>query len=208
MPHLATLPALATPPALILQQLGQSRGGQRLFDGLDLALHPGELLWVQGRNGSGKTSLLRLISGLSAPRSGRVHAEQGLLYIGHRPGLKEQLTVLEQLRSGAALAGQRCSEGEARAALASVGLADAAGLRQARLSEGQRRRAALARLWLPQTAGLWVLDEPLAALDAVMMDRLAQRLDRHAAERGCAVFTSHQPLPLQQPVRTLRIGGH
>lgn len=208
MPLPAVAPQLASPPPLLLQQLGQSRGGRALFEGLDLALHPGELLWVQGRNGAGKTSLLRLICGLSAPLAGRVHVEKDLLYIAHRPGLKDHLTVLEQLRSSAALAGRACSEAEALAALAPVGLADAAAQRQARLSEGQRRRAALAQLWLPQLPLLWVLDEPLAALDAAMVDRLAQRLDRHADEGGCAVFTSHQALPLRRPTRTLRLGEH
>lgn len=204
----AFAPQLARPPALLLQQLGQSRGGRALFKGLDLALHPGDLLWVQGRNGAGKTSLLRLICGLSAPMAGRVQVEQGLLYVAHRPGLKDHLSVLEQLRSSAALAGRACSEAAARAALVPVGLAEAADQRQARLSEGQRRRAALAQLWLPQVSPLWVLDEPLAALDAVMVDRLAQRLDRHADEGGCAVFTSHQALPLRRPTRTLRLGEH
>lgn len=200
--------ALSTPPVLILQRVGQSRGGRPLFDGLDLALHPGQLLWVQGANGSGKTSLLRLICGLSAPRGGRVHVERELLYIGHRPALKDVLCVIEQLRSSAALAGQPCSEAEALAALAPVGLDEAAGLRLAQLSEGQRRRAALARLWLPRVAPLWVLDEPLAALDSAMADRLAQRLDRHAEEGGSAIFTSHQPLPLKRPVRSLALGRH
>jgi len=202
-----TAPALlSTPPALILQRLGQSRGGRPLFEGIDLALHAGQLLWVQGANGSGKTSLLRLICGLARPRAGRVHVERGLLYIGHRPGLKDVLSVIEQLRSSAALAGRPCSEGEALAALAPVGLDEAAGLRLAQLSEGQRRRAALAQLWLPGVAPLWVLDEPLAALDATMADRLAQRLDRHAGEGGSAVFTSHQALPLKRAVRSLHLG--
>lgn len=204
----AAAPELARPPTLLLQQLGQSRGGRPLFEGLDLALHAGDLLWVQGRNGAGKTSLLRLICGLSAPVAGRVHVARNLLYIAHRPGLKDHLTVMEQLRSSAALAGYGCSEAEALAALASVGLVEAAGQRQARLSEGQRRRAALAQLWLQQAPPLWVLDEPLAALDAAMVDRLAQRLDRHADEGGCAVFTSHQSLPLRRCARTLRLGGH
>ncbi|HEY8879811.1 MAG TPA: heme ABC exporter ATP-binding protein CcmA [Roseateles sp.] len=197
---------LSTPPALILQRVGQSRGGRPLFEGLDLALHAGELLWVRGVNGSGKTSLLRLVCGLARPRAGRVHVARELLYLGHKPGLKEVLTVLEQLRSSAALAGHPCSEAEALAALAPVGLDDAAGLRLAQLSEGQRRRAALAQLWLPHVAPLWVLDEPLTALDSAMADRLAQRLDRHADEGGSVVFTSHQPLPLKRPVRCLDLG--
>ena len=203
---MSTTPALTPPPTLILQRVGQSRGGRPLFDGLDLALHPGQLLWVQGANGSGKTSLLRLVCGLAAPRVGRVHVERELLYVGHRPGLRDVLSVLEQLRSSAALAGRPCSEAEALAALAPVGLDEAAGLRQAQLSEGQRRRAALAQLWLPRVALLWVLDEPLAALDAAMADRLAQRLDRHADDGGSVVFTSHQPLPLKRPVRALHLG--
>ncbi|MGM9485532.1 heme ABC exporter ATP-binding protein CcmA [Roseateles sp. NT4] len=198
--------SLTPPPVLILQRVGQSRGARPLFEGLDLALHPGQLLWVQGANGSGKTSLLRLICGLSSPRAGRVHVERELLYIGHRPGLKDVLTVIEQLRSSAALAGRPCTEGEALAALAPVGLDEAAGLRLAQLSEGQRRRAALAQLWLPRVAPLWVLDEPLAALDAAMADRLAQRLDRQADEGGSVVFTSHQALPLKRSVRSLLLG--
>jgi len=200
------LASLSAPPVLILQRVGQSRGARPLFEEVDLALHPGQLLWVQGANGSGKTSLLRLICGLSAPRAGRVHVESELLYIGHRPGLKDVLSVIEQLRSSAALAGRPCTEAQALAALASVGLDDAAGLRLAQLSEGQRRRVALAQLWLPRVAPLWVLDEPLAALDAAMADRIAQRLDRHADEGGSVVFTSHQPLPMKRPVRSLHLG--
>ncbi|WP_457323785.1 heme ABC exporter ATP-binding protein CcmA [Roseateles sp. P5_E11] len=200
------LASLSAPPVLILQRVGQSRGARPLFEEMDLALHPGQLLWVQGANGSGKTSLLRLICGLSAPRAGRVHVERELLYIGHRPGLKDVLSVIEQLRSSAALAGRPCTEGQALAALAPVGLDDAAGLRLAQLSEGQRRRVALAQLWLPRVAPLWVLDEPLAALDAAMADRIAQRLDRHADEGGSVVFTSHQALPLKRSVRSLQLG--
>lgn len=196
----------STPPALILQRVAQSRGGRPLFEDVDVALHPGQLLWVLGANGSGKTSLLRVICGLSAPRAGRVHVARELLYIGHKAGLKDVLSVIEQLRSSAALAGRPCTEAEALAALAPVGLDEAAGLRLAQLSEGQRRRAALAQLWLPHAPPLWVLDEPLAALDAAMCDRLAQRLDRHAEEGGSAVFTSHQALPLKHTVRTLRLG--
>ncbi|MCE4553966.1 heme ABC exporter ATP-binding protein CcmA [Roseateles cellulosilyticus] len=205
MPLASMLPS-AAPPSLILQRVGQSRGGRQLFEGVDVALHPGQLLWVQGANGSGKTSLLRVICGLTTPRVGRVHVGQALLYIGHRPGLKDVLSVIEQLRSSAALAGRPCTEGDALAALAPVGLDDAAGLRLAQLSEGQRRRVALAQLWLPRVPPLWVLDEPLAALDMAMADRLAQRLDRHADEGGSAVFTSHQALPLRRAVRTLSLG--
>jgi heme exporter protein A len=93
MSFVAATPALAPPPSLILQQLGQSRGGRSLFDGLDFALHPGQLLWVQGANGSGKTSLLRVITGLAQPRTGRAHVERELLYIGHKPGLRDVLSV-------------------------------------------------------------------------------------------------------------------
>lgn len=208
MSFTAVSPALASSPALLVQQLAQSRGGRLLFEGLDLALHPGELLWVQGANGSGKTSLLRLICGLGGPRAGRVHVEPEFLYLGHSPGLKDVFTVIEHVRNSAALAGHACSEADALAALAPVGLQEQAERRLARLSAGQRRRAALARLWLPRAAPLWVLDEPVAALDAAMVDRLAQRLDRHALEGGSAVFTSHQPLPLKRPVRTLQVGRH
>ena len=102
---MSTAPALLpTTPSLILQRVGQSRGDRLLFEDVDVALHPGQLLWVEGANGSGKTSLLRLICGLSAPRAGRVHVGASLLYLGHRPGLKDQLSVIEQLRSSAALA--------------------------------------------------------------------------------------------------------
>lgn len=197
---------LVRPPVLVLQRVAQARGTRLLFEGIDVALHPGQLLWVQGANGSGKTSLLRLICGLATPHAGRVHVASELFYLGHKPGLRDVLTVMEQLRSSAALAGRPCTEGEALAALAPVGLEKAAGLRIAQLSEGQRRRAALAQLWLPRVAPLWLLDEPLAALDTAMCDRLAQRLDWHADDGGSAVFTSHQPLPLKRAVRTLALG--
>jgi len=207
-----TAQTLAAPrPPLALRGLTQAHGERLLFAELELLLQPGELLWVQGANGSGKTSLLRLICGLAQPWAGRVegveHAKGGLLYIGHLPGLKGSLSALENLQAAAALEGRPCDGAQARTALAAWGLAEQVDLRVDQLSQGQARRVALARLLLPEPPRLWVLDEPFAALDEASVRQLAQRLEAHAELGGTVVFTSHLAPPLQRAPRTLRFGA-
>jgi heme exporter protein A len=190
-------------------QLACERGGRRLFAGIDVEVGAGEALWVQGDNGSGKTSLLRLLCGLLAPTLGTVqwcgqdlrrlredfHRE--LLYIGHAPGLKDELSAAENLQFGARLRGADGDVRDAEAALERVGLGRQAHLPAGRLSQGQRRRVALARLHLPRRPRLLVLDEPFAALDAAASERLEAALAHHLSEGGTVVYTTHQAQALR-----------
>jgi heme exporter protein A len=168
---------------------------------------PGMLLQVTGPNGSGKTSLLRIVCGLMAPEEGAVRWQgksisslgedysRNLTYLGHRTGVKEELTSVENLRIAAGLNGIELTETEAANALAEVGLAGREELPARFLSEGQRRRSALARL----VAGgrtLWVLDEVLASLDAAAVNMVEKLIEGHLHKGGIAVVTTHQLLNL------------
>jgi heme exporter protein A len=184
------------------------RGDRRLFRGLNIAVAPGQLLRVEGANGAGKTSLLRLLAGLALPAAGEVHWQgqpirrqretyaQALLYLGHLGGLKDELTPVENLRIECDLAGTPgVDDARIRAALDAWGLARQVGLPLRVLSAGQRRRAALARLQLSD-AVLWVLDEPFNALDVDAVAFLGRQIEAHLARGGLAVVTSHMDLPI------------
>ncbi len=203
--------------SLALQGLGCIKGERELFRQLEVSVPAGTLLRVEGENGSGKTTLLRLICGLFYPDAGTVvwngqditHDPAAyytdLTYIGHHPGVKDDLSPLENL-----LIDQHLGTGTLRltpeAALAAVGLASQAQQLCRRLSSGQRRRVALARLLLRQTP-LWVLDEPLTALDVKGVAWVFDLLRAHLAQGGIAVLTSHQPVPADLPGLTVRLGA-
>jgi heme exporter protein A len=189
-------------------QLACTRGDQCLFEGLDLRVASGECLHVRGANGAGKTSLLRQLAGLSTPTAGEVRwnataigacrdaYRSALVYVGHAAGTKGELSALENLRFAAALDGVELEEGEAAAALDRVGLGGREDLPVRDMSQGQRRRVALSRLvW--RKAPLWVLDEPLTALDAPAIDLMGDLLQSHVDQGGLVVMTSHQPLPVR-----------
>ena len=207
----ATAPSTPSAPVLRAVDLGGDRGGRRLFRHLNLSLEPGRVVWLRGRNGRGKTSLLRLLAGLATPAEGAVQIDgaplrqagprwrERLHYIGHPNALKEDLTVVESLRFGAALHGRSVGDAELAAALEQLGIARLGAQPVRRLSQGQRRRAALARLALPQPPSVWLLDEPFDALDDDGIQRLNRLLSEHAACGGSALLTSHQSLSLQQP---------
>ncbi len=183
------------------------RGEKTLFRDLSFRLDEGVCLMVQGANGSGKTSLLRMVCGLSMPVQGEIRWKgtpiadldeeyrSELLYCGHAGAVKEDLTALENARITAALAGQPVQEEEARAALRSLGLKGREDLPTRVLSAGQKRRVALSRLLLEKRR-LWVLDEPLTALDKAAVINLCGLIDAHLAQGGMAMLTSHQDLPL------------
>ncbi|MBX3629365.1 MAG: cytochrome c biogenesis heme-transporting ATPase CcmA [Nitrosomonas sp.] len=181
------------------------RGDRRLFKEVNFILEAGGLMQVHGPNGSGKTSLLRMLCGLSHPAMGEItwcgtsirvlggEYFANLTYIGHLSGTKDDLTVLENLRISSALAGVRISERQASDALTHMGLNGREFLPAKVLSQGQRRRVALARLLVCKTK-LWILDEPLAALDVMAVQLIQELLEQHLAEKGLVVMTTHQEI--------------
>lgn len=200
------------------RQLECQRGERRLFAGLAFTVAPGELLYLQGRNGAGKTSLLRMILGLLPPVEGKLlwqgtpisqMAEQyraQLCYLGHQNAIKEELTALENLQASARLAGETLSEDAALDALEQLGLAGREDLACKYLSQGQKRRVALARL-VNERRPLWILDEPFVALDVAAVSWLAGLIGSHLQRGGLAVMTTHQTVDIPAgQVRELRIG--
>ncbi len=185
--------------------LACSRGERRLFADVAFSLAAGEWLHVQGENGAGKTSLLRLLAGLSPPDAGAIHwrgaaapspdFHRELIYLGHQAAVKDELTPLENLHFSAALDGIRLHEQAALAALGRLGLRGREELPVRVLSAGQKRRVLLARL-LTRPATLWMLDEAFNALDGSAVRLLGELIGEHLARGGLAVLTSHQPLPL------------
>jgi heme exporter protein A len=178
------------------------RGGRALFRDLSFDVGAGSLLRIAGANGSGKTSLLRILCGLLAPTEGEVRWKgepigrlreeysRELVHIGHAAGLKDELTAAENLAFTCALAGLAASAAEVRDALARLGIGEEKAVKQ--LSQGQRRRAALARLALSAQVPLWLLDEPFAALDAAAIGVVEKLIGEHAGRGGAVVFTTHQ----------------
>ena len=194
------------------------RGDNRLFAGLGFTLAPGELIYLQGRNGAGKTSLLRMLIGLLPPEAGEIRWQgqpirksgdefrADLCYLGHHNAIKEELTPLENFHHAARFAGQDMDEDAALDALAQVGLAGREDLPCRYLSQGQKRRVALARLVVDRRP-LWVLDEPFVALDVAAVDWLAQIISAHLQRGGMAIMTTHQAVEIPAgAVRELRIG--
>ncbi|CAN1567898.1 CcmA ABC-type transport system involved in cytochrome c biogenesis, ATPase component [Rhabdaerophilaceae bacterium] len=184
---------------LICSGLAVRRGPRFLFRGLDLALDPGTIMQLTGPNGSGKSTLLRLIAGFSPPDAGAIALEgrgqEGfghyVHYFGHREGLRGALTSAENLSFLAGLLGGQPSG--IHDALARLGIARLADLPVRVLSEGQRRRVALARL-LVVPRQVWLLDEPLASLDSEAISIVSHMLASHAAAGGMAIVATHQPL--------------
>jgi len=197
--------------------LSCERGGLRLFSDLGFALQAGGLLRVRGANGSGKTTLLRTLAGLTRPASGEVRwrgnaigdeYRSEMLFLGHAAAVKDELTVLENLDFASRISGLDISEADRRNALESLGIARLANLPARYLSQGQRKRAALARLPLSSGVALWLLDEPFAALDDEAIARVSALCAAHLAAGGMLVLTSHQDIPIAAPVvQTIELKG-
>lgn len=191
------------------------KGDRLLFRGLDLALDAGRMLRVAGPNGVGKTSLLRILCGLATPEYGMVrwrdedirrrrddfHAE--LLYLGHASALNDLLTPLENLRFAIHSGGESADDARCIAALERIGLGAQIDLPAKVLSQGQRRRVGLARLFVSASRPLWVLDEPFTALDVAAVADLAATLEAHSAAGGMVVMTTHQDAPFRRAPEVL-----
>ena len=206
--HISEPPNLSlNPSSLRANALTCVRGERTLFTGLDFEVFAGEWLHVRGENGIGKTSLLRLLSGLTKPAAGEIfwneqlisadpsEYHRNLLFLGHRDSLKEDLTALENLSIATALDGIAVTEDEILLALHRFGLRGREDLPVNCLSAGQKRRVLLARLLLRQ-AKLWILDEPFNALDVRAVEMLSELILEHIASGGMAIMTSHQEIPM------------
>jgi heme exporter protein A len=195
------------------------RGERQLFAGLGFRIESGQLLYLRGANGAGKTSLLRILCGLSRPEAGTIlwngeatHAQasayhRALCYLGHHNALQEALTVEENLAFYAALAGKRPQAQDSAHALERIGLRACQRRLVRHLSQGQKRRVALSRL-MQSDASLWLLDEPFVALDQGSIALLADVIAVHLQRGGLAVLTSHQQVDIAgATVKTLELAA-
>ena len=194
------------------------RGDRRLFKELNFSLDAGELLYLHGHNGSGKTTLLRSICGLIAPSAGEVRWKgrnirrqrdefaSEVVYIGHKNGIKDDLTGTENLRIACVLDGHHISSDQAWDALERIGLRGHEDLPTRVLSQGQKRRVALARL-LVSHSPLWILDEPFTALDKAAVALLQSVIRDHVGNGGMVILTTHQEVELTSgQVKRLQLG--
>jgi heme exporter protein A len=200
---------------LEIADLECARGGRTLFRGRSFSLRGGELLHLAGANGSGKTSLLRILCGLLPPQRGEVRWQgspirvlreeytKQLVYLGHAAALKDDLTAEENLGIACSLAGLAVSAGAIQESLKKFGVEKASLVRQ--LSQGQRRRAVLARLALSGSVPLWLLDEPFAALDAAAAGLTGDLIAKHVARGGMAIYTTHQEARIEASARVLSL---
>ena len=192
---------------LEVRNLGCVRGTRRLFRDLNFSAVPGELIELRGSNGSGKTSLLRILCGLATPAAGEVcwqgtnirslgeEYAASVAYLAHQNAVKDELTASENLRISSGVAGNSLSKSEAQQLLERIGLSRQQNLPARALSAGQRRRLALARL-LNSRATLWILDELLTSLDDAAVTLSREFISDHLKDKGVAIIATHQDLSL------------
>lgn len=195
--------------SLSARGLACTRGDRSVFKGLGFELSNGGYLRISGPNGSGKTSLLRLLCGLLKPSDGAIDwngepiaalAEdyfRDLAYVGHLNGIKDELEVRENLAHAARFAGLPDGAEDIASALREFALGDLVRMQCKLLSQGQKRRLALARLRLCRSKPLWVLDEPFVALDGAGVEAVRVLIEQHLRAGGLAVLTTHQEVPIE-----------
>jgi heme exporter protein A len=204
---MSEFPQTAVRPLLLsVRGLACRRGERLLFEGLDFGLGEGDVVWLRGRNGRGKTSLLRVLAALSPPSEGEVRfdgeplpagralAGAGTLFLAHANALKDDLTATEALAFLARLHGQQDDADTVQQALRRLGVHGRRNAPVRTLSQGQRRRVALARLALAPSKRLWLLDEPYDALDVEGCAIVDGLLHEHVRQGGAVLLTSHLPL--------------
>ncbi|SON50174.1 cytochrome c biogenesis heme-transporting ATPase CcmA [Vibrio tapetis] len=203
---------------LEVSNLTAIRDERVLFESLSFSVQPGELIQVEGRNGTGKTTLLRIIAGLGDCEEGSISWKkesifdsrdayhQDLLFLGHQPGIKRELNAYENLAFYLQLHQQKNDQQAIWDALTLVGLAGREEVPVGQLSAGQQRRVALARLWLSNHP-LWILDEPLTAIDKQGVKVLETLFLKHANSGGMVLLTTHQDMFADNPLlRKIRLG--
>jgi heme exporter protein A len=203
------------PDGLCVEKVHVWRGDRHVLRGVSLEVHPGELMHVSGPNGTGKTTLLRVVSGLLRPEKGSIawqgrsiaataaEYQSALAYASHEPALKSDLTALENLRFTVGLK-RRVTAAELRSSLERTGVANCADLPARVLSAGQRRRVAMARV-LAFRADLWLLDEPYTNLDGSGSSLLSALLAEHVGQGGVALVVAHHELNVAVQTRRLEL---
>jgi heme exporter protein A len=203
------------PDGLCVEKVHVWRGDRHVLRGVSLDVHPGELMHVSGPNGTGKTTLLRVVSGLLRPEKGSIawqgrsiaaaaaEYQSALAYASHEPALKSDLTALENLRFTVGLK-RRVTVAELRSSLERTGVANCADLPARVLSAGQRRRVAMARV-LAFRADLWLLDEPYTNLDGSGSSLLSALLAEHVGQGGVALVVAHHDLNVAVQTRQLEL---
>jgi heme exporter protein A len=192
-------------PRLKVSGLACRRGQARLFRDVSFTVLPGQMVWLRGANGSGKTTLLRTVAGLIQPDEGKLSwgvdfsspsgaRRPRVVYVGHLNGMKDDLTVCESLQFMAGLHGCDDTRSGALQALRQLGMYHRRNAPVRTLSQGQRRRTALARLALEEAPSLWILDEPFDALDADGIEAVNELLRNHLGRNGSVLLTSHLAL--------------
>lgn len=194
---------------LRVENLAGIRGVEKLFQDISFDLLPGQLTWLRGANGSGKTTMLRMLAGIAAPVVGKIYWDgetlsksnsykQQLVYLGHSNGLKDDLTATESLRFLAQFHNRDDNIAVIENALKRMGMFHRRHLPVRMLSQGQRKRVALARLVLESRPGVWVLDEPFDSLDDQGVATVTGLLEAHLENGGCVILTSHISIPIER----------